>query len=218
MLNLNFRKYCFLLILLGTSWSQTAEVLQQEKAFSLLENIGQRSFQVTFRYTIQSPQGELEETFEKGQITIQNKNSKYRLTLPEQEVISDGQTVWTYLKEANEVQIADHAPEQGATTPWTILTNYQQDYVVSGLRTQQMDDQICDVIDLMAKNEENFLQKITLTIEQTTKHIKRLETLDDNQTLHIFSIIDFAYNPKLDKAFFKFNATEHSGVEIIDMR
>ena len=70
----------------------------------------------------------------------------------------------------------------------------------------------------MAKNEENFLQKITLTIEQTTKHIKRLETLDDNQTLHIFSIIDFAYNPKLDKAFFKFNATEHSGVEIIDMR
>ena len=215
MFNFNFRKYC-LLLLLGTSWSQAAEVLQQDKALALLENIGQRSFQVTFRYMSQSPQGELEETFEKGQITIQN--NKYRLTLPEQEVISDGQTVWTYLKTANEVQIADHAPEQGATTPWTILTNYQQDYVIHSLHTQQINGQTCDVVDLMAKDEENFLQKVTLTIEQTTKHIKRLETLDDNQTLHIFSVIDFTYNPKLDKAFFKFNATEHGGVEIIDMR
>jgi outer membrane lipoprotein-sorting protein len=166
-------------------------------------------------YNHQSPQGELEEAFE-GKIVVQG--NQYRLTLPEQEVINNGQTVWTYLKDANEVQIINHDPEQEATTPWTILANCRQNYVLDRLDAQQVDEHVCDLVKLVSKDNEHDLLKVTLTIAHATRHIERLEILDSNQTLHIFFITEFAYDLDLNPAFFYFNAKKYPGVEVIDMR
>ena len=211
------KKYCLLLLLLSCSFSFTRAQPQdkEKKAFALLDSISQRSFQTNFTYRSQSPQGELGETFE-GKITVQGH--KYRLTLPGQEVINNGQTTWTCLMEANEVQITDHDPEQEATTPWTIFANYRQDYTLGQLDAQQVDGQVYDLVKLVPKDSEHDLLKVTLIIAHTTRHIKRLEILDSNQTLHIFFITDFVYDLTLDKAFFNFNPAEYQEVEIIDMR
>jgi outer membrane lipoprotein carrier protein len=151
------KKVYLLLLLLGGFFSHTrAQHQDEEKAFVLLDSIGQRSFQATFMYNHRSPQGELEEAFE-GKIVVQG--NQYRLTLPEQEVINNGQTVWTYLEDVKEVQITDHNPEQEATTPWSILTNYRQNYVLDRLDTHQVDGQVYDVVALVAINDEHHLAK-----------------------------------------------------------
>lgn len=208
-------KKCYLLLLLGGFWNATKAQNQQAAASALLERISQNSFQASFTYHSRPSQGLSGDTW-RGKIAVHEH--KYRLTLPEQEVISDGQTIWTHLKAANEVHITDHDPEQTAATPWAMLADHRQDYIVHNLYTKKIDGQVCDVVDLIAKDEEDFLQKITLMIEKKTKYIKRLEILDINQTLHIFFVTNFLYNVKFDKLFFNFNVEEYGGIEIIDMR
>ncbi|MHA7877591.1 MAG: LolA family protein [Bacteroidota bacterium] len=207
-------KYYFILLFSG-SWHVTIAQSQQITASVLLDSISKSSFQANFTYRPQQTQGQLEAPW-KGKIAGQGH--QYCLTLPEQEIISNGQTVWTYLKAANEVQIAHYDAEQVDEAPWTILMNYHQNYVVHAPYTQQIDGQACNVVVLIAKDTKNCLQKVTLMIEPNTKHIKQLEALDSNHVLHTFLITDFMYNPGLAKDFFNFSPDAYQGIEIIDMR
>jgi outer membrane lipoprotein carrier protein len=209
------KKY-YLVLLLSSSFSPSITQKEYEAASALLDSISQHSLQATFTYTSRSSQLELLESFEGGQITIQG--NKCRLTLPTQEVINDGQTVWTYLRDANEVQIADHDPEQEAITPWTIFANYRRDYTLCRFNTHQEKGHVYDSVTLLAKDAENSLHSVSITVEHATKHIVSLEVMDSNQTLHVFMMTDFAYDLKLDKTFFSFNVEAHQGVEVIDMR
>lgn len=209
------KKY-YLVLLLSGSFSPAMTQNENKAAFALLDHISQHSFRATFTYTNRSSQLELLEHFEGGQIAIQGH--KYRLTLPGQEVINNGKIVWTYLKDANEVQITDYAPEQEAVTPGTIFANSRRDYTLCSFDTHQTNGHIYDNVELLAKDAENSLSKVKITVEHTTKHIEYVEIMDSNQTLHSFYITDFEYNLKFDKAFFSFNTEEHQGVEVIDMR
>ena len=209
------KKYC-LFFLLSSSIGPAMAQNEKEAACTLLDSISQHSFRATFTYETRSSQLELLESFEGGEIAI--CDNKYRLTLPGQEVINNGKTVWTYLKDANEVQITDHNPEQGAVTPWTIFANYRQDYTFCRFDTHQANGYVYDSVELLAKDVENFLSKVRITVKRATKHIEYVEVMDSNQMLHVFLITDFAYDLTFDKAFFSFNAKEHKGVEVIDMR
>jgi outer membrane lipoprotein-sorting protein len=208
------KKYYFLL-LLGGFWRPATAQHQEKKAFLLLDSIIQRDFQATFTYSSRSSQAQQGEISE-GDITVQG--NQYRLTMQEQETVNNGQTIWTYLIEANEVQITDYDPEQETTTPWEALANYRQDYTLDRLDTHQVDGQVYDVVALVATNDAYDAEKIILTIARTTRHIKRLEILDSSQVLHTFSMTNFTYNLKLDKAFFNFNLDNYQDIEIIDMR
>lgn len=189
---------------------------EEKKAFALLDSISQHNnFQATFTYHSQAPQEQPGEALQ-GTITVQG--NQYRLVTAEQEIINNGKTVWTYLMAAKEVQINDYNPDQETATPWAILTNYRQDYSVFSFRTQQVGDQCYEVIDLLVKDKACSLLKITLTIEQATKHIKRLEALDSNKTLHIFCINHFVTDVALYDTFFSFSPEQYAGIEIIDMR
>ena len=208
------KKYC-LLLLLSSFWYPATARRQEKEVLALLDSISQRNFQATFTYSSRSPQ-EPPEEISKGEITVHG--NQYRLTMQQQEIINNGQTIWTYLVEANEVQITDYDSPQKATTPWNILGNYRQDYTLGQFGTYRVEGHVCDVVELVSKDDGNDLCKIVLTIAHTTKHIQRLEILDSNQSLHTFSITNFTYGLKLDKAFFNFNLDDYPNIEVIDMR
>jgi outer membrane lipoprotein carrier protein len=209
-------KRYYLLLLLSGSFSLVMAQNENEAALALLDSISHRNFKATFAYATRSSQLELLESFAGGEIAVQG--NKYRLTLPGQEVIGNGQTVWTYLKEANEVQITDHDPEQEAVTPWAIFANYRRDYTLCCFDTHQANGHVYDSVELLAKDAGNYLSRVRITVERATKHIECVQVTDSNQTLHSFFITYFEYDLKFDKAFFSFNIKAHKGVEVIDMR
>jgi outer membrane lipoprotein carrier protein len=209
------KKY-YLLLLLSSFWHPAIARHQEKKVLALLDSISQRNFQATFVYSSRSPQEPLEE-ISKGEITVHG--NQYRLAMKQQEIINNGQTIWTYLVEANEVQITDYDPEQTATIPWRIFANYRQDYTLGQLDTYRVEEHVCDVVELVPKDDdEHDFCKIVLTIARATKYIQRLEILDNNQILHTFSITNFTYDLKLDKTFFNFNLDDYPNIEVIDMR
>src|SRR5687767_3815625 len=65
------------------------------------------SFEANISYTLTNEVDKVNEEY-KGKITV--KGDKYKLVLPEQEVINNGTTMWTYLPEAKEVNIDTYDP------------------------------------------------------------------------------------------------------------
>ena len=214
------RKYYFLALLLCTTrlvWAGPPD----EMAAHLLDSISKlKNFQATFTNQIQEEVSGEELT---GSIIVQG--NQYRLVMGGQEVISDGTTVWNYLVDANEVQINDYNPEQNASMSWLLLTNWRQKYQFHNLSTQKVYHKcgngpydIHHTVTIIARDPENDVQQLIITIERDTKHIKCLEALDSNRQRHIFFITKFETELALDEAFFKFIPENHADIEVIDMR
>jgi len=53
------------------------------------------------------------------------KGNKYKLMLAGQEIYCDGKSAWTYLKEANEVQISGADDKTNGISPTNIFTIYE---------------------------------------------------------------------------------------------
>jgi outer membrane lipoprotein-sorting protein len=76
------------------------------KALEILEAMGQKyktmpTYEANFAYALTNDVENIKEEF-KGKLTV--KGDKYRISLPEQEVINNGVTVWTYLPDAKDVK------------------------------------------------------------------------------------------------------------------
>ena len=82
------------------------------KALKILERINYPdTFQAAFVYTVRESH---EEDQEEAQGKVVVKENKYRLILGGQVVINNGETVWTYLPDANGV----HISSKGTSCPW----------------------------------------------------------------------------------------------------
>ena len=56
--------------------------------------------------------------------TVYMKSTKYRVSLPGQDIFSDGSTTWTYEKSSNEVTINKIDPTANSITPQKLFTNF----------------------------------------------------------------------------------------------
>jgi len=97
------------------------------KAKKILHNLSEKyksynTMKFEFTYTISNPKNKVNES-KKGSIYI--KGNKYRLYIDNQIIICDGKTVWTYIKDENEVQI-NNLDTNNLNTPTKILTAYEK--------------------------------------------------------------------------------------------
>ena len=73
-----------------------AEVSKKYKAYDVIK--------AGFTFTIDNPQAKIKESHD-GTLYVRSKANKFKVVLNDQEVISDGRSQWTYLKEDKEVQL-----------------------------------------------------------------------------------------------------------------
>src|SRR5687768_265735 len=104
------KKFVLAFILLG--FAGVAFAQYDPKALEILDAMSKKyksipAFEANISYTLTNEVEKVNEEF-KGKITV--KGDKYKLVLPEQEVINNGTTTWTYLPEAKEVNIDNYDP------------------------------------------------------------------------------------------------------------
>ena len=100
------RTLSILCLLIGTV---SVQAQQDEAARAILDAMSDKyqamaAFTTDFEYILENPSEDLTETFE-GKVSV--KGEMYRLTMEGQEIINNGETVWTYMEELNEVNISD---------------------------------------------------------------------------------------------------------------
>ena len=97
------------------------------KAKAILDGVSAKSrthqaVSVRFTYSMENIRDDIYETQE-GSLLL--KGEQYKLKLAGQEIICDGSTLWTYLPDAEEVQISEPEYEEGTINPSNIFTIYE---------------------------------------------------------------------------------------------
>ncbi len=173
------------------------------------------AYEADFSYTMEIPDQPQADQFE-GQITV--KGDKFRLNMGGQEVINDGTTQWTYLEEANEVNIDNYDPEEGDISPTQIYNAYQRGFKYVYEEDETINGKAYQVVDLIPENKDNQFFKIRLHISQEDKVLKRWKIFEKNGTRYTYDINNFDPEAPVDDEVFTFNKRKHKGVEVVDLR
>jgi len=182
------------------------QVSEKTKSYSTIK--------VNFTYNMDNPSAKVHES-ESGVLTV--KGDQYRLDISGQQVISDSKTTWTYISEANEVQINSVEEDENAMTPTKLLTSYNEDYKSKLVNEITKDGRGIYVIELKPNTEKNFTN-VEMQIDKELYRIVRIAIQDKNGNTFSYIVNKFETNIPVKDTDFTFNTKDFPGVEVIDMR
>ena len=142
---------------------------------------------------------------------------KYKVEMEGQQIFSDGVTLWTYLKDSEEVMVSNVADNEDGISPTSILTKYDEDYKSSFDNNKKYKNSDVKKIDLKTSKDKGF-QKLSLVINQKKLSLDSFSVYDMNGNVFTYHIINLKPNIALEEDAFVFNEKKHPDVEIIDMR
>ncbi|HOZ29284.1 MAG TPA: outer membrane lipoprotein carrier protein LolA [Bacteroidales bacterium] len=148
------------------------------------------------------------------------KSGYYKLDIMGQIVHSDGKTNWTYLKDAEEVNITNNEDNQNIMiNPQSLLKDYKNNFKVKYIADKFEKNRPLVEIDLIPKVIENKkYSKITVKIDKTKKQIYSARYVGKDGVSYLIEISKFTENPSIPDSEIKFSNSLYPEAEIIDMR
>ena len=194
---------------------------QDARSAAVLEKLSARmksmpSFSADFTSTLIDKQTDMENS-QNG--SIKATNDKFELTLGENTVYSDGNVVWTYNSRSNEVMIDDlDEMFEDDISPTKLYSIWEEGFKNTYDSEESIADINCDVIKLFPDDpsEKNY-HTIVLYITSSDPTIKQVKILGKDGTDITYSINNFVKQSYPATAF-RFNKSDHPGVEVIDNR
>jgi len=187
-----------------------------KKASAILDDVSAKTklyktIKIEFTYAMDNAKEKIHDKF-KG--TLLSKGDKYKLTAAGQDVISDGKTMWTYLKDANEVQINNAGEDDDSFTPTKLLSGYGKDYKSKFIEEKGNNQ----VIELYPLKKGKTFTKVQLTIDKSKSQISKFIIYDRSGSTFSYIVDKFLTDQAIADNVFTFNKADHPGVEINDMR
>jgi outer membrane lipoprotein carrier protein len=198
----------------------TASAQYDPKALEILEAMSKKyksipAYETNFSYTLTNDVEKINEEF-KGKLTV--KGDKYRMVLPEQEVINNGATIWTYLPDAKEVNIDNYDQNSDDINPFKIYEIYKKNFKYLYLQEKTEGGVLCEEIDLVPEKKDAQYFKIKMFISKKDKTVQGFTMFDKGGNRYKYTITKFVPNSKVEDTFFAFDPKKYPGVEIIDLR
>ncbi len=207
---------CFLLISAGIATAQTSD----QAAVKLLKSVSQKysgykTMQMDVTLTIENLESKSKDT-KSGK--VYGKGNKFRAEMGNQIIMSDGKTLWTYLKDVNEVQINNFEQGQGIMSPNDIFKIAEKDYLVYMGEKVTEGGKSLQIIELTPKNKSLSFSKIKMYVDPTDNSVKKGVVYDKNAIHYTYTISNFKSNVELSDSTFTFDKSKYPGVEVIDLR
>ena len=201
-----------LLLVSGLSLGQGKDA----KAVKLLDEVSAKakackSIKVDFSYSMVNQKAKINEE-KTGTLLI--SGDSYKMNAAGQTIICDGETVWTYIKESNEVQINALENKDDAMTPSKLLTSYNANYKSKMLKSN---DPALESVELIPNASKTFT-KAVLGIDKAKKQVKSFTLYDKSGNTFTYKIKTYQTDVPVLPADFVFDAKKFPGVEVIDMR
>jgi outer membrane lipoprotein carrier protein len=190
------------------------------KALEILEAMSKKykaipSFEADFSYTLSNESEKINEQFQ-GKMTV--KGEKFRLVLPEQQVINDGITQWTYLPEAKEVTIDNVDNDSEDINPSKFYDMYRKGYKYLHFGDITEGGVACDVVDLVPEKRDAQYFKIKMNISKKDKSVQSFTMFDKTGNRYKYTITHFSPNAKIDDTYFSFDPKKYPNVDVQDIR
>jgi outer membrane lipoprotein carrier protein len=203
--------------------AQTATAQNDPKAKSVLEAVskkmnGLKSMKADFSLSLTGGKGGKVTDSKKGTFTL--KGQKYHIMLSGQEIICDAKTVWTYNKEAGEVQVSNFNPTEQSFSPAKLFTPnfYDKDYKYTYKGEKKVKNKNCDIVELIPTDKSKNLSKIELMIDKASSMISGGDYTEKNGNKYHIEVSNFTANANVPDTYFSWDAKGHPGVEVVDLR
>ncbi|RQO75014.1 gliding motility protein [Pedobacter sp. KBW06] len=201
----------------SASYAQT-----DAKAKAILADVSKkyRSYDVVktdFTFILDNPQAKIKET-QQGTLIVKATTNKYRVTMTNQELISDGKSQWTYLKEDKEVQVTNADNNGDALNPAKIFTVYEKGFKYTYTGESKVGGKVYQMIDLAPIDVTKSYFKIRLGIDKTAKQIGSVVIFDKSGNKYTYNVKKIIPNVKVPESTFAFDTKKYPGVEVVDLR
>jgi chaperone LolA len=200
---------------------QSATAQTDTKAKSILDAVTKKvnslkSLKANFTLNLAGANGKTKQS-KSG--TFFMKGQKYKILIQGQEIICDGRTVWTYVKDNNEVQVANYNPNEQTISPTKLITNfYDKEYKYRYAGTKKSGVKTCDAIELTPNNSNKQFSKVELLVDKASSTIAGGSITEKNGNHYTYTISNFKGNTPIGDDQFTFNTQAHKGVEVVDLR
>lgn len=168
-----------------------------------------KNVEMVFNYQI-SPDGKTLGESEKGHAWLQGE--AYKIEMTDQQTISDGKTIWSYLIDDEEVMVSN-ASEGTDNTPLKLLTSLDESYVatLSGIDAK-------GIATIELANPKGQYKRVTMKVDTKKTELKSADIYLEDGNKFIIKVEEMKYDQKLDDKFFTFDESKHPEVDVIDMR
>ncbi|MCY3713109.1 MAG: outer membrane lipoprotein carrier protein LolA [Gemmatimonadetes bacterium] len=181
------------------------------------------------RYTVTTYAAVLESRSEtEGQLYLQRDRNRLRLEEASQIIVSDGETLWTYVP-GNRQVIVSPAGEEGAESgpgrtdrpgrpgrPDDFIFNYSNRYLYELEGREPVDDMPCSRLRLTAVEPADGLPELRIWVDEEDWLTRKVMYTDDMGSETTLRFMDYRLNEKLAPGLFEMTAPD--GVEWVDLR
>lgn len=144
------------------------------------------------------------------------KGDRYRVETPNQMIITDGKTVWTYALDKKQVMVDHLEKSRENPLPRDLILKYTRDFKAKLLRSEKVDAVDCYVLALTPREEDAYVQSVTAWIDKTTYLAPRIEQIDINDNKTTYLLKNVQRNTPLADELFSFKIP--ADAEVVDMR
>jgi len=177
-----------------------------------------------YSLTIDNQQAGIKETYT-GTLIARSKTNKYKVIAyaagtkkVAQDIISDGKNQWTYLKDANEVQLSAADNSEEGFNPAKIFTMYETGYKYIYTGQKKIAGKIYQVIDLTPEDSKKTFFKVRLMVDKVKNQLYSAQIFDKNGSTYNYTLRTFTPNYKTAETVFTFDKKAYPGVEVVDLR
>lgn len=174
-----------------------------------------KSMKADFSYTLENPTAKIKET-QNGTIIL--SGAKYKLAISGQEIICDGKTIWTYMKEAKEVQINSVDPTEEGIKPNEIFTMYEKGFLYKFVDEKKVGNKVQQNLELTPTDKSKNFFKLKLTVDKSSKQIVKSVIFEKSGNRYTYAIKEFTPNFATSAGTFTFDPKKYPGVEVVDLR
>ncbi len=198
--------------------AQDSEVILAEKILDKVSEKTQnyKSIEANFTFTVNNLQTQETESFD-GSILI--KGEKFKIDLMDLISYNNGETLWMFIKELNEVTVSDpDIIEEETLNPANIFSIYKEGFKYMHAGTTSFKGKTADIIDLFPEDRNQPFTRIKLYVYKDDLHFAKLEQIGKDGINYTIDILQMKVNVPADDNVFNFDPKQYPGIEIIDLR
>lgn len=175
-----------------------------------------KSIASNFTLKVKSSDGKTKGTYT-GNLIM--KNDKYVVDIGSQKIINNGKTLYTYLVENKEVQIANYDAKNDAISPSKLFSGkFSTDYNYNFAGETTFNGKACYAIALRPKVANRIFTKIYLYVDKQTDFVTGGNVYEKNGNYYQYIINSIYTNKSVPDNYFDFDVKKYKGVEVIDLR
>lgn len=200
-----------------------ANAQQDIKARQILEEVSKKtsSFKNISADFIFSMENKEMDINEQNEGSLKMNGQKYVVDLPAIgiKVYSDGQTIWNYMKDGNQVTISNTG-DQGSEflDPSSIFNIYEKGYNSKLSGEKKVGNKNFYQIELTPEQAGSDITKIIIYIDKAEMMVSAANFQSTDGNIYGVEIKKLNTNIDLPDSFFVFNTNEYRDIEVIDFR